>query len=159
MPTGIPALKSSTLGPVDDSRFPPAAALLGGQAERIFQTASEKLAGKEILQTLSAESEFSGNLQTVSGESNQFPQQPICQTPSGKYRNHGEMIMIADDRKLDVTLGRIAHFQRQIAHLRNMETHPENYRGSMSGFLAEVDRMQLEVREYLSMHPTELERG
>ena len=69
------------------------------------------------------------------------------------------MIMIADDRELDVTLERIAHFQRQIAHLRNMETHPENYRGSVLGFFAEVDRMQLEVREYLSIHPTELERG
>ena len=69
------------------------------------------------------------------------------------------MIRIAHDRELDVTLGRIAHFQRQIAHLRKIETHPENYRGSVSGFLAEVDRMQLEVREYLSMHPAELERG
>ena len=69
------------------------------------------------------------------------------------------MTMIANDRELDVTLGRIAHFQRQIAHLRNVETHPENYRGSVSGFLAEIDRMQLEVREYLSMHPAELERG
>ena len=67
--------------------------------------------------------------------------------------------MIANDRELDVTLGRIAHFQRQIAHLRNMEIHPKNYRGSVSGFFAEVDRMQLEVREYLIMHPTELERG
>ena len=74
-------------------------------------------------------------------------------------RNHGGMSMIVNDRELDVTLGRIARFQRQIAHLRNMETHPENYRGSVSGFLAEVDRMQLEVREYLSMHPAELERG
>ena len=35
----------------------------------------------------------------------------------------------------------------------------ENYRGSVSGFLAEIDRMQLEIREYLSMHPAELERG
>lgn len=67
--------------------------------------------------------------------------------------------MIANDRELDVTLERIAHFQRQITHLRNREMHPENYRGSVSGLLAEVDRMQLEVREYLSMHPAELKRG
>lgn len=67
--------------------------------------------------------------------------------------------MIANDRELDVTLERIAHFQRQIVHLRNVETHPENYRGSVSGFLAELDRMQLEVREYLGMHPAELKRG
>ena len=73
------------------------------------------------MQTASAELESSENLQTVSGESNQFPQQAICQTLSGKCRNHGGMIRIANDQELDVTLGRIAHFQRQIAHLRNME--------------------------------------
>ena len=110
------------------------------------------------MQTASAELESSENLQTASGEYSQFSQQAICQTASGKCRNHGGMIMIASDRELDVALGRIAHFQRQIAHLRNIETHPENYRGSVSGFLAEVDRMQLEVREYLSIHPTELKR-
>jgi hypothetical protein len=31
-----------------------------------------------------------------------------------------------------------------------------NDRLSASGFLTEVDRMQLEVREYLSLHPTDL---
>ncbi len=64
--------------------------------------------------------------------------------------------MIANDQELNVTLERIAKFQRQIAHLRNVETNPENYHGSASGFLAEIDRMQLEVREYLSLHPAEL---
>jgi hypothetical protein len=37
-----------------------------------------------------------------------------------------------------------------------VETNPVNYRLSASGFLAEIDRMQLEVREYLSLHPAEL---
>lgn len=32
---------------------------------------------------------------------------------------------------------------------------PVNYRAAVSGFLAEIDRMQLEVREYLSVLPTE----
>jgi hypothetical protein len=64
--------------------------------------------------------------------------------------------MIANDRELDISLNRIAKFQRQVSHLRNVETNPENYHGSVSGFLAEIDRMQLEVREYLSLHPTEL---
>lgn len=64
--------------------------------------------------------------------------------------------MMANDQELRVTLERIAKFQAQIAHLRNTETNPENYRASTSGFLAEVDRMQLEVREYLSIHPREL---
>jgi hypothetical protein len=53
-------------------------------------------------------------------------------------------------------LDRIAKFQRQVSHLRNVEANPDNYHLSVSGFLAEIDRMQLEVREYLSMHPAEL---
>jgi hypothetical protein len=36
-------------------------------------------------------------------------------------------------------------------HLRKAETNSANYRLSASGFLAEIDRMQLEVREYLSV--------
>ena len=67
--------------------------------------------------------------------------------------------MIANDQELDVTLDRIARFQRQVSHLRRVETNPENYHASVSGFLAEVDRMQLEVREYLRVHPAELVRG
>ena len=67
--------------------------------------------------------------------------------------------MIANDQELNVTLDRIVKFQRQVAHLRNVETNPENYHGSVSGFLAEIDRMQLEVREYLSMHPAELAKS
>jgi hypothetical protein len=47
-------------------------------------------------------------------------------------------------------------FQAQVAHLRKTETNPANYHASVSGFLAEIDRMQLEIREYLSFHPTEL---
>ena len=64
--------------------------------------------------------------------------------------------MIANDQELKVTLERIAQFQGQVAHLRNTETNPINYRGAVSGFLSEIDRMQLEVREYLSVHPREL---
>ena len=67
--------------------------------------------------------------------------------------------MIANDQELRVTLERIAKFQRQVSHLRNVETNPRNYHGSVSGFLAEIDRMQLEVREYLSMHPAELAKS
>ena len=64
--------------------------------------------------------------------------------------------MIANDQEVQVTLERIARFQARVAHLRRMETNPVNYHASVSGFLAEIDRMQLEVREYLSFHPTEL---
>ena len=64
--------------------------------------------------------------------------------------------MIANDQELNVTLDRIANFQRQVSHLRRVESNPTNYHGSVSGFLAEIDRMQLDVREYLSVHPAEL---
>jgi hypothetical protein len=64
--------------------------------------------------------------------------------------------MIANDQELKVTLERIAQFQTQVAHLRNTETNPANYRAAVSGYLAEIDRMQLEVREYLSLHPREV---
>jgi hypothetical protein len=64
--------------------------------------------------------------------------------------------MIADDRELNAALERIRHLHGQVAHLRQLETNPTNYHLSASGFLAEIDRMQLEVREYLSLHPGEL---
>jgi hypothetical protein len=64
--------------------------------------------------------------------------------------------MILNDQELTATLERIRSFQAQVAHLRTVETNPENYRLSASGFLTEIDRMQLEVREYLSLHPADL---
>ena len=63
--------------------------------------------------------------------------------------------MIANDQELSVTLQRIARLQEQVGHLRNVETNPANYHAAVSGFIEEIDRMQLEVREYLSIHPTE----
>ena len=51
--------------------------------------------------------------------------------------------MIANDQELTATLERIRRLQAQVAHLRTVETNPANYRLSASGFLAEVDRMQL----------------
>ena len=64
--------------------------------------------------------------------------------------------MITNDEELDVMVQRIARFQDQVVHLRKVETNPANYHAATSGFLAEIDRMQLEVREYLSLHPAEL---
>jgi hypothetical protein len=63
--------------------------------------------------------------------------------------------MIANDQELQTTLDRIAWFQKQIAHLRRTETNPVNYRAAVSGFLAEIDRMQLKIREYFCFLPTE----
>ena len=64
--------------------------------------------------------------------------------------------MIANDHELQVTQERIARLQAQVIHLRRVETKPANYHASASGFLAEIDRMQLEVRDYLSVHPAEM---
>ncbi len=61
--------------------------------------------------------------------------------------------MIANDQELQTTLERIAWFHQQVAHLRRTETNPANYRTAVSGFLAEIDCMQLEVREYYSALP------
>ena len=63
--------------------------------------------------------------------------------------------MIANDQQLQTTLERISWFQDQVAHLRRTETNPVNYHAAVSSFLAEIDRMQLEVREYLSFLPAE----
>jgi hypothetical protein len=64
--------------------------------------------------------------------------------------------MIVNDQELSTTLDRIQRFQAQVVHLRKVETNSTNYHLAAAGFLAEIDRMQLEVREYLSFHPTEL---
>jgi hypothetical protein len=65
--------------------------------------------------------------------------------------------MIRNDTELQVTFERIGRFQQRVAHLRRMEINAVNYRLSVAGFLAEIDRMNLEVREYLSSHPSETE--
>jgi len=61
--------------------------------------------------------------------------------------------MIANERELQTTTERIAWFQQQLTYLRRTEANPVNYRAAASGFLAEIDRMQLEVREYFSFLP------
>ena len=63
--------------------------------------------------------------------------------------------MIHNETELEGTLERIRHFQAQLRHLRKVETDPTNFRLSSGGFIAEIDRMQLEVREYLSRHPAD----
>ena len=65
--------------------------------------------------------------------------------------------MISNDAELKATLDRIDAFRRQVTELRHKEANPDNYRLAACGFLAEVDRMNLEVREYLSFHPAEFE--
>ena len=57
---------------------------------------------------------------------------------------------ITTDAELEATLERIRHFQSQLVKLRQVETDPDSYRLTASGFLVEVDRMQAAVRAYLS---------
>lgn len=64
--------------------------------------------------------------------------------------------MIQNDQELEATKERIQYFQRQVEILRQIETNAHNYHLSAGGYLAEIDRMNLEVREYLSLHPSEL---
>lgn len=64
--------------------------------------------------------------------------------------------MISNDQELQITLERIGYFQRQIRHLRQVESNPANYRLSVKGYLAELDRMNLAVRDYLWLHPSEV---
>ena len=59
-------------------------------------------------------------------------------------------MMIQNDQELQAMKERIAYFQRQVETLRRVETNAQNYRASAQGFLAEIDRMNLEIREYLS---------
>jgi hypothetical protein len=63
--------------------------------------------------------------------------------------------MIQNEQEYRATLQRIERFQKQVEHFRATETNPDNYRLSARGYLAELDRMHLEVREYLRAHPTE----
>jgi uncharacterized protein (UPF0147 family) len=67
--------------------------------------------------------------------------------------------MIKNDIELQVTQERINQFWRMIDAIRKGEKNPENYRASAGGFLAEIDKMNREVREYLSIHPSEIEKG
>jgi len=63
--------------------------------------------------------------------------------------------MILNDEERRATIDRLRRFQEQVAQLRRLETDPANYHASVSGFLAEIDRMQLEIREYLVTHPAD----
>ena len=67
--------------------------------------------------------------------------------------------MIRNEQELQGTLERIQYFQRQVAQIRKVETDSEAYRLSAGGFLAEIDRMNLEVREYLSLFPGEMKKS
>ena len=64
--------------------------------------------------------------------------------------------MIKNDLELQAMLERIQYFRRIVIHMREVETNPLTYKLSAGGFLAEIDRMNLEAREYLLLHPSEI---
>ena len=60
--------------------------------------------------------------------------------------------MIQNNQEFETTLERIEHFQEIVEKLKVLETNPQNYELSAGGFLAEIDRMRLEVRHYLLLN-------
>ena len=63
--------------------------------------------------------------------------------------------MIENDHQLEIAQNRVVQLVRQVAQIRKAATDNENYRLSAAGFLAEIDRMNLEVRDYLWSLPVE----
>lgn len=59
--------------------------------------------------------------------------------------------MISDHRELQTTSDRLTRLQAQVIHMSRTESYLINLRACTSGFLAEIDRMQSEVRKYLGM--------
>lgn len=70
--------------------------------------------------------------------------------------------MIQNNQELEATLERIERFQKHVEKLQEVETNPRNYELSAGGFLAEIDRMNLEVQHYLTsnifMYVSQLKR-
>ena len=62
--------------------------------------------------------------------------------------------MIKNDVELEVTLERIKNFTDLVLNMRKIEVNASTYEDSAGGFLAEIAKMNLEVNEYLSLHPS-----
>lgn len=63
--------------------------------------------------------------------------------------------MIKNEIELKVTQDRINHFWKIVEAIRQTEKNSSNYSDSAGGFLAEIEKMNTEVHEYLSIHPVE----
>jgi D-serine dehydratase len=64
--------------------------------------------------------------------------------------------VIRDDTELQATQERILRFERFLAEARKTASS-ENYRAMAEGYLIEIDRMQAEIRQYLSELPDAVE--
>ncbi len=63
--------------------------------------------------------------------------------------------MIKSDRELEIARERVRQFESQVAQIRKTVTNVENSRLSAAGFLAQIERMNLEIRDYLWSLPVE----
>ncbi|MDQ3132727.1 MAG: hypothetical protein M3Q99_18410 [Acidobacteriota bacterium] len=66
--------------------------------------------------------------------------------------------MIKNEIELKAAQDRINHFWKIVEAIRQTEKNPSNYKDSVDGFLAEIEKMNTEVHEYLSIHPVVFER-
>lgn len=66
--------------------------------------------------------------------------------------------MIKNDTELEGTLERIQRFTEIVLNMRRVEKNSSTYESSAGGFLAEIAKMNLEVNEYLSLHPIRFEQ-
>lgn len=64
--------------------------------------------------------------------------------------------MIANDNELAGTQNRLASFYQIVAQIRAKANSPNEYRLYSNGYLAEIEKMNREVIEYLKQHPVEL---
>ena len=62
--------------------------------------------------------------------------------------------MISNDQELKVTQERIAYFEGLVAQFR-VSIKPENFAAMAGGYLSEIEKMHVEVMEYLRRHSTE----
>jgi predicted nuclease of restriction endonuclease-like (RecB) superfamily len=60
--------------------------------------------------------------------------------------------------ELKVTQERINHFWKIVEAIRQTEKNISNYKDSAGGFLAEIEKMNTEVYEFLSIHPSEFDQ-
>ena len=64
--------------------------------------------------------------------------------------------MISNDLELQGTQARIAWFYQIVANIRAQASSPEEYRLYSNSYLAELEKMNAEVIEYLKRHPSEI---
>lgn len=65
--------------------------------------------------------------------------------------------MITSELELQGTQERIAFFYRIVAQIRATAATPEEHRLFSNSYLAEIEKMNGEILDYLKRHPSEVE--